>query len=124
LIDQFLKLLGASPNQIDELFIKRLETRGYIVELRGPWETVKHVCTRLHISQSKFRRRMKRRPRPHPSDIDVGESGRIILIRSNPQLDRFLLALRQPPEKLTEKKTVKVILRIPPEPAKARKKRA
>lgn len=120
MLKTLFEILDTSPNQIDRLLIQRLESRGYIVEMRGPWETVRHVCERLHISQSKFRRRMKRRPRPHPSDIDVGESGRIILIRSNVALDNFLIGpagLTKVPDSAATKVLLKII--EPKKPKKA-----
>ena len=89
-LSELFALFSESPNQINKLMIERLRTQGYVVELSGPWETVGHICKRLHISPSKFRRRMKRR-HPNPSDVETGATGRLISLRSNLQLDRFLV---------------------------------
>jgi hypothetical protein len=87
-----LLIQGTSPEEIDDWCKTRLRNRGCIVELRGPWETPKRLYKRLRISASKFRRRWKRYPRPKASDVQLGEKGRIVMIRSNPVLDAFLKA--------------------------------
>src|SRR5947208_4746981 len=100
--------------------IERLRGRGWIVELSGPWETVKHICARLGISTSKFRRRMKRRPHPNPSDVDVGLSGRLIALRSNLQLDTFLVG-RNGEVKVPKRSRANLTIRIGKPAKRARK---
>jgi len=87
-----LAIQGTSPEEIDDWCVKRLRDRGFVVEVRGPWESPKRLCRRLRISRSKFRRRWKRYPRPKVSDVQLGTKGRIVLLRSNPVLDAFLKA--------------------------------
>jgi hypothetical protein len=94
---KLLEIIGASPNEIDQMMIQRLRSRGFIVGKSGPTETAKHICARLGISTSKFRRRRKRRP-PNPSDVDLGPTGRLIGIRSNLEYDKFLVGARSTAE--------------------------
>lgn len=100
--------------------IQRLRNRGYVVELRGPWETVKVICKRLHISTSKFRRRMKRR-HPSPLDVDQGPSGRISAIRSNILLDKFLVGANGE-IKVPKRAKASLTLRIAPPDGRKRSK--
>jgi hypothetical protein len=94
LLNRFLQLLGATPDEIDEWCVLRLEPHPlYVVEIRGHWETVAHICRRLKISPSKFRRRLKRYPRKSARDVIAGPSGRTLQIRSHLSLDRFLKAI-------------------------------
>jgi hypothetical protein len=85
-----LAVQGTTPDEIDDWCINRLRQRGYIVETRGPWETPAKLCRRLRISRSKFRRRWRRYPRPKASDVQMGEKGRLVSLRSNTVLDLFL----------------------------------
>jgi hypothetical protein len=93
LLGPFLKILSANDEEIDLFCIRRLESRGYLIESAGPWETRSQICHRLCISESKFDRRIERFPRPKVSEIEIGPAGRLIRLRSNPPLDRFLKGL-------------------------------
>jgi hypothetical protein len=92
---KFLELLGsATEDEIDEWCVLRLELHPlYVVEIRGHWETVAHICKRLKISPSTFRRRLQRYPRKFEGSIISGPSGRTIKIQSHLSLDRFLQAI-------------------------------
>jgi hypothetical protein len=72
--------------------IKFLISRGYSIEIAGSPETPHALCVRLHISGSKFYRRMQRAGRPKSSNEDRGPSGRLNMITSNAKLDRYLRA--------------------------------
>jgi hypothetical protein len=99
LLNRFLELLGATPDEIDEWCVLRLEPHPlYVVEIRGHWETVARICARLKISPSKFRRRLKRYPLKFARDVISGETGRTIQVRSHPSLDRFLKAIAADPD--------------------------
>ena len=93
LIDELLQIVrGASTNNIKELRIRQLvEGSGrYELHLEAPWETVQQICLRLNISESKFRRRWRRRPSGHGKS-EVGPAGRFIHCQSDPELDKFLV---------------------------------
>jgi hypothetical protein len=85
-----LAVQATSHDDIDAWCVKRLLQRGYIVRMRGPWETPAQICRRLRISRSKFCRRWKRYPRPNHGEIQRGEKGRLVMLRSDPILDLFL----------------------------------
>jgi hypothetical protein len=85
-----LELLSLTQEEINHWCVGRLEAFDYVVEKRGAWEHLGHLLKRLHISASKFRRRMKRYPRETTSFMELGPSGRTIRIRSSKDLDRFL----------------------------------
>ena len=111
LIPTFLKLVGAddeeiaigciafllkkslllTPKSITELK-KLLERCGYNVSIQRKWERQVTVCKRLRISPSKFRRRLVRWSRSRQVDAQFGPKGRLVLIRSNPELDIYLSA--------------------------------
>ncbi len=93
-VDEILQIIrSATSNHIKELRIRQLAAKDggghWVVDVLAPYETVKHICERLSISPSKFRRRWKRRP-AGSGQSEVGPTGRIIHIQSDPQLDRFL----------------------------------
>ena len=92
-VDEVLQIIrSATSNNIKELRIRQLagkENHHWVMDVIAPWETVKHICERLNISKSKFRRRWKRRP-SGSGRSEVGPTGRVIHIQSDPQLDAFL----------------------------------
>jgi hypothetical protein len=59
------------------------------------------ICERLKISRSKFSRRWKRYAKAQPEDVQLGPSGRLIAIRSNPALDVFLMGPKRMVLRLT-----------------------
>ncbi len=85
-----LELLNLTPDEINHWCVGRLEAYEYVVEKRGAWEHLGELLKRLHISATKFRRRMKRYPRETTSFMELGPTGRTIRIRSTKDLDRFL----------------------------------
>jgi hypothetical protein len=90
LIDEILQIVrSATTNNIKELRIKKLVSDQWKIDVLAPLETVKHICERLHISQSKFRRRWKRRP-PGSGRSEVGPSGRLIHVQCDSETDRHL----------------------------------
>jgi len=92
-IDEVLQIIrSATNNNIKELRIRQLvgkDSHHWVVDVLAPWETVQQICKRLSISSSKFRRRWKRRP-SGSGRSEVGPTGRVIHIQSDPQLDKFL----------------------------------
>lgn len=99
-----LAIQGTTVDEIDEWCIKRLQSRGFIVAKRGPWETPKQAQVRLKISKSKFRRRWRRYPRPQASDVHLGDSGKMVSFRSNELLDAFLRGPERAPSRVTAAK--------------------
>jgi hypothetical protein len=90
LIDEILQIVrSATTNNIKELRIRNLVSDQWKIDVEAPLETVKHICERLHISESKFRRRWKRRP-AGSGRSEVGPSGRLIHVQTGDSLDKHL----------------------------------
>ncbi len=91
-IDEIWQIIrSATSNNIKELRIRQLagDPGVWKVGVTAPWETVKQICERLHISPSKFERRWKRRPQGSGKS-EVGPTGRKIHVQSDEGLDAFL----------------------------------
>ncbi len=93
-IDEIWQVIrSATSNNIKELRIRQLSAKDspgtWTVGVTAPWETVKQICERLHISPSKFERRWKRRPQGSGRS-EVGPTGRKIHVQSDEGLDAFL----------------------------------
>jgi hypothetical protein len=71
----------------------------------GKWENTAEICKRLKISRSKFARRWERYAKAQPEDVQVGPSGRLLAIRSNPALDVFLIG----PKRLVRRFTSQIV---------------
>jgi len=125
-IDEVLQIIrSASTNNIKELRVRQLAQKDsdgghWVVDLVAPWETGIEICERLDISQSKLRRRWKRRP-TGSGRSEVGPTGRIIHRQSDPQLDKFLKgATRLGP--ITPEQIVRVTIEVASHGIKAIKK--
>jgi hypothetical protein len=67
-----------------------LNSQGYGIHLTKGWEKPVDFCSRLEISSYTLNRRLKNKACPEV-DIERGPSGRLLLLRSTSELERFCL---------------------------------